>query len=256
MKKYLFLLLCLMLLPAGLPAADRPVVRFDQGHGQAFRIDQQGSLHLTDFARLLLDLGAVAETGKAPLDRVLADQPRALVLSGVFQPLSAEELDAVVRFVEQGGRLAVMLHIAPPVGSLLHRLGVNFSNGVVREQEGVLGGDALNFRVTRLAKHPLFTGVDAFNLYGGWALNPADDRSRIIARTGPRAWVDLNGDRRLSRGDAMQSFAVVVTGRRGKGEFVIFADDAIFQNRFLAGNRHLAENLARWLLGLPTGPSA
>jgi hypothetical protein len=41
---------------------------------------------------------------------------------------------------------------------------------------------------------------------------------------------------------------VVVTGELGAGRFIIFGDDAVFQNRFLdRQNRQLAKNLARWL---------
>ncbi len=246
------LVLCLLLVPLSLPAAQKPVVWFDQAHGQAFRIDRQGPLHLTDFARLLIEQGSIAETSRQPLDSGMLDQARALVLSGAFRPYSESEIEAVTGFLRRGGRLVVMLHIAPPVGNLLHRLGVDFSNGVIREQERILGGDPLNFQVVDLADHPVLAGLRRFNIYGGWALTSTGPGCRVIARTGPRAWVDLDRNRRLSRGDAMQRFGVAVAGNLGKGRFVVFADDAIFQNRFLPENRRLAVNLARWLLGKPT----
>jgi hypothetical protein len=38
----------------------------------------------------------------------------------------------------------------------------------------------------------------------------------------------------------------------GKGRYIIFGDDALFQNRFLVGeNLFLAGNLVAWLLGSP-----
>jgi len=41
---------------------------------------------------------------------------------------------------------------------------------------------------------------------------------------------------------------VAVAGRSGKGRFVVFGDDAIFQNKFLTGdNLVLGRNLASWL---------
>jgi hypothetical protein len=44
------------------------------------------------------------------------------------------------------------------------------------------------------------------------------------------------------------SFGVVVSGDLGNGRFIVFGDDAIFQNKFLDNsNRQLAKNLARWL---------
>lgn len=78
-------------------------------------------------------------------------------------------------------------------------------------------------------------------------MNTAPD-AHIIASTSPRGWIDFNGDNKLSNGDVVQAFGVVVSGETGAGRFVVFADDAIFQNRFLdASNRQLARNLARWL---------
>jgi hypothetical protein len=58
----------------------------------------------------------------------------------------------------------------------------------------------------------------------------------------------MDGDMKLSKGDIVQSFGVVVQGTHGAGRFVVFGDDAIFQNKFLdASNKQLARNLARWL---------
>ena len=71
--------------------------------------------------------------------------------------------------------------------------------------------------------------------------------SRIVASTSSKGWVDLNGDKKLSKGDVVQAFGVVAVGESGAGRFVVFGDDAIFQNRFLdESNRQLAINLARW----------
>ena len=93
----------------------------------------------------------------------------------------------------------------------------------------------------------LFSGINSFSAYGVWALKPGASSS-AIARTSPEAWVDLKGDNIFSEGDAVGAFAVVVMGTLGKGDFVVFGDDAIFQNRFLDdNNRKLAINLGTWL---------
>lgn len=141
-----------------------------------------------------------------------------------------------------------MLHIGAPVAELLHRLEVDVSNGVVREREGVIKGESLNFYVTRLASHDLNKGLKQFNLYGGWALLNIGANAAIIAETSPTSWVDLNGDKKFSAGDAVQSFGVAVAGSIGKGKFVVFGDDAIFQNKFLDEvNILLGKNLVEWL---------
>ena len=62
------------------------------------------------------------------------------------------------------------------------------------------------------------------------------------------AWIDLNGDGKFNETDARQSFGVVIAGALGKGSYVIFGDDAIFQNKFLdQENMPLGKNLADWM---------
>ena len=88
-----------------------------------------------------------------------------------------------------------------------------------------------------------------FSAYGCWALDPGRSGTSI-AQTSPDAWVDLNGDKVLSKGDVSQVFTVAVSGTLGIGSFDLFGDDAIFQNRHLdENNRRLAANLAGWMAG-------
>lgn len=248
-------LLAGLLLPGAGRAADQPVVWVDQGHGQVFQIDREGPLQLTALAQLLARQGLVVKTSRQRLDPQHLQGVSALLISGAFQPYTAAEIEAIHSFVAAGGKLAIMLHIAPPLDALLASFGVAYSNGVIRDPDQALGGEPLNFAVTRLAPHPLTRGVKRIELYGVWALTNMDDRARIIARTSPHSWVDLNGDRRLGQGDAVQSFGVLVAGQLGKGGFAIFGDDALFQNRFIDGNHRLAVNLAHWLAGREHHPA-
>jgi len=245
----LALLLLALLLPAG-ALADSPVVLFDQGHGQMFFVGQEGPLQLSGLAGLFRQAGCEVRTSQGPLDDAALAGVTALVSSGPFAPFAAEEADAIGRFVERGGRLAVLLHIGPPVAGLLGQLGVSHSNGVIREQRDVLHDQPLDFWVSDLEPHPLFAGIERFALFGGWALINDGDGARVIARTGPSAWVDLDRDEKPGPEDAVQAFGVAVAGERGKGGFVVFGDDAIFQNRYLEEyNGALGRNLVRWLSG-------
>jgi hypothetical protein len=229
-------------------AESPPVVLVDEAHGQKFLIDADGSLDLSKLAAAFRAAGATVEPSKAPLTNERLAHVDGLVVSGAFAPFSAAEIDAVMRFVEHGGRLAVMLHIPFPLTPLLRRLHVDFSNGVIREREHVRGNEPMDFQVTALSPHPLTRQVDAFAVFGAWALMNEDSHAAIIARTSPSAWVDLNGNNRLDATDAVQAFGVAVAGDAGHGQFVVFGDDAIFQNQFLEkGNAVLARNLACWL---------
>ncbi|MDH4100566.1 MAG: DUF4350 domain-containing protein [Nitrospirota bacterium] len=229
-------------------AADKPVVLFDQGHGQLFFADRGDSLDLSNLASLFEGEGFVVRIGKEPFNEKLLSGVDAVVISGPFRPLAPAEVDAVRTFLYRGGSLSIMLHIGQPLADLLQGLEIAFSNGVIHEQDGIIDGEPINFAVSYLKPHDLTKGLEGFNLYGGWALINTDDNSEIIAETGQAAWVDLNGDKKLSPGDAVQAFGVAIAGGFGQGRFVVFGDDAIFQNRFLEGpNVLLANNLVKWL---------
>jgi hypothetical protein len=225
-----------------------PTVLFDEAHGQRFLIGQQGRLDLSSLSALFQFEGLAVKTNPEEInDRTLASAD-ALVISGPFAPLTPTEIDATLRFLDRGGRLCVMLHIPPPAAELLKRLDVVVSNGVIRERQNVIGTDPLNFRLTKLTPHELTKNLDGFDAFGVWALLNEGDNVAILAQTSPEAFVDLNGNQTLDVGDAVQSFGVAVTGTFGKGRFVVFGDDAIFQNQFLTGsNVVLATNLAKWL---------
>jgi len=229
-------------------AGPSPVVLVDEAHGEKFLIAGQGKLDLSKLAAAFRAVGATLEANQQPLTDERLAHVDALVVSGAFAPFTATEVEAVMHFLDRGGRLAVMLHIPFPLTQLLRRLHVDFSNGVIREREHVIGGEPINFSVTALSPHALTHKVDRFSAFGVWALMNETNDAVIIARTGPHAWVDLNGNRQLDKGDAVQSFGVVVTGPVGQGQFVVFGDDAMFQNQFLTkGNAVLARNLACWL---------
>jgi hypothetical protein len=243
----LVLLCCWLTVPT--PGLAAPVVLFDQGHGQPFRVDGDGPYDLSALGACFAAAGYEIRVATGPLaDEELAGVT-ALVISGAFQPLSEDELATLRRFLANGGGVAVMLHIAPPVAGLLGALQVEYANGILHESHHTIAGNPQQFRVRALAEHPLTAGLEEFALYGGWALRGAAAEVESLAWTSPQAWVDLDRNRQAGPADAIGSFGVMVAGAIGHGRFVVFGDDALFQNRFLdASNRRLAANLAGWLL--------
>lgn len=222
-------------------------ILFDQGHGQAFTIEQEGPLQLGEFSKILSSENLNVQSTDSELTGEKLRDYSGLIISGPFKPLSSSEIDAIKEYIAEGGRVAIMLHIAQPLWSLLDDLGVDVANGVLRESIGTIENKPTHFTVTDFSSHSLTRDLTQFSLYGGWPLRPATHNTQVIARSSSQAWVDLNRDDILNQGDAVQHFAVIVSGKMGKGEFLIFADDAIFQNRFLdQDNRSLASNLARW----------
>lgn len=242
------LLAAIFMLVAAGPVSAAPLMLFDQGHDQRFLIEQDGPLHLSQLAALMQEAGFNVRSTNLPLTEKSLAGVDVLVISGAFTGLSKPETEAVLAYLARGGRLALMLHIPQPVADLLHGLDVDFTNYVLSEQENLVDNDPRNFRVTNLASHPLFAAIDHFSLYGGWALINMGSKAGIIASTSAKGWVDLNGDGKLSKGDVVQAFGVLAEGTSGAGRFLVFGDDAIFQNKFLdQQNRHLARNLAKWL---------
>jgi len=233
--------------PAG-GAIAAPVVLIDQSHDQRFVIEEEGPLHLSGFAAILKKEGFSVKISTEAFTDDLLKGVDAVVISGPFKNIESHEVAVLLRFLERGGRLAAMLHIGSPFADLLRRLEVDFTNYVLSEQENIIDNDPRNFQIKALQTNPLFAGMDHFSLYGGWALMNTAPTSSLVASTSSKSWVDLNGDKKLSKGDVVQSFGVVAVGEFGAGRFVVFGDDAIFQNRFLdESNRQLAINLDRWL---------
>lgn len=247
MKWSIFLLFFgLLVFPQTLLATS--VALFDEGHGQLFLAKGERPLDLSSLAKVFAANGFEVRTSSQPLDALQLAGVDVLVSSGAFRPYTPEEISAVKTFVEQGGGLAVMLHVAPPLAELMHAFEVDFTNYTLREKNDVIADNPQNFRVRDLGAHPLNEGLQDFSIYGAWALRGTVPAVEIVARTSAHGWVDLNYDKQLNTGDAVQPFGVAVAGTLGQGRFAVFGDDALFQNRYLEGNnRLLAGNLARWL---------
>ena len=231
----------------------RPKAIFDQGHGQKFLIEEGGPLHLSDLSEMLHDARFLVRAHTQRFSDATLANADVLIISGAFTPFTSSETESIVRFVQKGGTLCVMLHIGQPVAGLLGKFNVLTSHGVIREKESLINDADKDFFVTRFTSHPLMEGLDRFAVHGGWALH-VTDRHRAekygseIAHTSQKAWIDLNRDGTLNGPDAQQSFGVVVAGTFGKGKFAFFGDDAIFQNSFLRKyNRLISQNLVSWL---------
>ena len=234
--------------------AAQKTVLFDESHGQRFLVEQKGPLDLSELSKIFQNEGLHIETNKGKITNEVLAKADALVISGAFLPVTPPEIEAIIRFVEKGGRLCIMLHIGSPVADLLHKLNVYISQGVVHEQNNQIHNNGLDFYVTELKPHEIMRGVKRFSVWGGWALLNTKENSEIIARTSTQAWIDLNRNHQLDKGDAMRSFGLVIAGKLGFGQFVVFGDDAMFQNQFLTKeNVLLGRNLARWLQGEKTG---
>lgn len=251
MKLIVSLLLAAMLSLPCVPAAhaEEPVtVIFDQGHGQRFLFNRKGELQLFEMSRLFHQAGYKMMIAPGRATPNMLSYADVFVISGPFVPYTVEEADALYDFVNRGGRIAIMLHIPSPLKEVLDRFGVSTSRGVIKEREGVIEGNPSDFVVSKLAGHPLLKGLDGFSAYGVWGVGAEGDNVSVIASTSDESWEDLNADDVPGPGERGGPFGVVVAGTIGKGRFVVFGDDAIFQNKFLTmSNLFLGVNLVKWL---------
>jgi len=256
MKRICWMILITLLLGLGLSAPDlsaaapQPVLLFDQGHGQAFVIEQGGDLQLSGLARLFREGGFEVKSSRQTITPELLAGVNGLVISGPFTAFTAAEAATIKKFVERGGRVTVMIHITPPLLYTLGEFGIASTNGPINETKNVLGGGGKDFSVTRLKPHPITKGLKKFSAYGAWGLNTERGNAKIIARTGPKSWVDLNKNGKFEPRDGQGEFGVIIAGTLGKGGFAVFGDDAIFQNKFLKDdNLMLGKNLVEWMRG-------
>ncbi|WP_426415058.1 DUF4350 domain-containing protein [Aestuariirhabdus sp. LZHN29] len=239
-------------------SAAAATVLVDEGHGQRFSVNRQGELQLSGLAALIEGAGHRVQTHYRQLNDADLAGVDGLIISGAFSSYTQQEIKAIRQFAHGGGRVAILIHVGPLNGPLLAGLGVMVSNSVLFDMENSVGQNGLDFSARKLDPHPLFEGLDSFNLYGAWALNASAVTATNIAFTGEQAWIDLEG-RRLPENNPVGSWAVAVSVGMGLGEVVVFGDDAIFQNRFLKeNNRRLASNLVTWLVGgkLPPAQTA
>ncbi len=245
LSKYL-LGFCFLLITGSAYAS--PSVLFDQGHRQAFLVENSGELDLSRLVDLFREEGVEVTATAEPLSQESLSAVDALVISGPFAPLGKNEVAAVVDFVRRGGKLSLMLHIAQPLAPLMMDLGVMYSKGVIREQVNGVDEKMTDFFAATSGSHSIVDGLDRFALFGAWGVAGRRDDVKEFAATGEHGWIDLNKDGMLSPGDAMQKLSVAVSGNIGQGEFLVFGDDAIFQNRFLENeNEQLARNLVHWI---------
>jgi len=228
--------------------AAETVVLFDQGHGQRFLIQEKGALDLSVLADIFREQQAEVRSSAGRLTAETLAPVDVLVVAGPFVPLSREESAAIMKFLEDGGSLVVLVHIAEPLKPLFGPLGVGIAVLPVYEQKDIIGNQPRDFRVTELAPHPLTENLESFSMYGAWPLLNTVANIEVVASTSETAWIDLDRDGVPGGKDPIQAFPLVLSGKTGRGRFVVFGDDAIFQNRFMDDhNTRLAKNLSAWL---------
>jgi len=242
------ILICSLFLLSLSGSAVSAEVYFDTSHRVIFHPSSEQHLGLKKFVSLFSEGGNNVEIGDYPLGILDTGAVDVLVLPGSMVPYSEEEIAFIEKFVNKGGRLLVLLHIAPPLARLTERFGIILSNAVISENENLIDGKSQDFLAKDIASHELTKGVSGIALYGSWGLL-AEGPGKVIASTSENAFADFNRNRRLDRGEPKVKMGVVAVSNYGKGKVVVVADDAPLANAFLdiGDNRKFAKNIVSWL---------
>lgn len=224
-------------------------VIFDESHMQAFVISKEGELQLSNLAKVFKEEGLLVSSNKEPITKNILKNIESIVISGPFKEITKDEIEELYNFVNNGGNLIVMLHISPPAIQLFEKFGVTITKGSISEMVNLIYPDKnLDFEVKNFSYSKLFNDITKFSVYGSWGLISIDKNVNIIAKTSEKSWIDLNRNGTFDENEPKGPFGIIAKGRVGNGNFIFFADDAIFQNKFLKDeNLTLAKNLAKLL---------
>ncbi len=240
--------------PAAKKAAPRAAAHtvFDFSHAEIFSPVANGELDYTSFHEMIKASGVTTTVNTDTITSKRLSGVKTYVIAGPAMGFTEQEGTALRNFVNNGGNLLILAHIAPPVAPITNMFGILISNFVVGEQTNTIDGRAQDFFVTKFSEHPVTSGVEKVAVYGSWGLMAepkAGSSTALVASTSDKAFADLNRNRALNEGEPVQEFGIIATGGLGKGKVVVVADDAPFTNKFLgqADNRKLAANIIGWL---------
>ena len=246
MKKILFISSLFFLSLSG--SAISSEIYFDTSHRVIFHPSSEQHLGLKKFVSLFSEKGNHVEIGDASLGTLGRGTVDVLVIPGSMVPYSQEEIAFIEKFVKDGGKLLVLLHIAPPLARLTEKFGIILSNAVISETKNLINGKSQDFFAKDIASHELTKGISKIALYGTWGIF-AEGAGKVIASTSENAYADFNRNRRLDHGEPKGKMGVVAVSSYGKGKVLVVADDAPLANAFLdvGDNRIFANNIVSWL---------
>lgn len=201
---------------------------------------------------------SLAESGQIP------DNTTALVIAGPRTRLLEGEVEAIEKYIEDGGNLLWLMDPDPLHGlePVAERLGVERQPGVIVDPASqLLAGDPTAVVATRYGSHPIvrnFADTTVFPRAASLRLNlPEGWKSRVLLDTRPSAWSEVGtveGEIQLDAGEDIPgplSFGVALTREREDGEqrVVVIGDGDFLSNSVIAngGNLELGMSIANWL---------
>jgi len=209
---------------------------------------------------------------------VVPQNAAALVIASPLLDYLPGEVDAIQKFISQGGNLLWLaepdsLHMLQPIADFL---GLQFLNGTIVDPNTQLLGiqDPRFAIVSEYPQHPLtqnFSGVTLFPQARGIALKPTDDwQYTVLLQTQPRAWSEagkLEGQIQFDANKDLPgpiNIAVAMTRNitrsaentddetavKKQQRLLVVGDGDFLSNTYLGngGNLKLGLNMVNWLV--------
>lgn len=255
---------------------DKPkVVYFTTGHGEHEPNAFQESGYSRAIRVLEREFYEVKTINLTTITDTLPSDMAALVIAGPRQPLIPEELDRVFTYLDEGGRVLLMIDPDPgfDIAGLNERLqnwGVRYRNDLVVDPPSSFLGDIVSPLVNRYTFHTITKSLAGLTTFFPTSrsieeIDPTPEGKTVtpLIRTSPNSWGETNLQSLQVRYDEGQdtrgplNLAVVVQMTGGeeekRGRLVVVGDSDFPSNALLNsvagafGNAELLSNMINWL---------
>lgn len=184
-----------------------------------------------------------------------------LVLASFENLYNSDEVDAIKKFVENGGGLLLMADVESENNSVSKAFDVLFFSDRAAIADGKaekIANENHMFYVDDIRSHEITKDINRIALIGGIPL--VDYKSgQVLIRTGENSWIDREGDGFGKKGSEEEQgpLDILLAMEKGKGRAVFFGGAMSFWNSAVLQseqeNLDLFENSIEWL-GEPGGP--
>lgn len=186
-----------------------------------------------------------------------------LILASFEKSYSPEEVEAVKKFVENGGGLFMWADAEYPNNNVSREFDVLFCSETVMiadQNAKKYTADNHQFYITDIASHPITKNVDQIALNGGIPITTYES-GKVLAETSSHSWadrVDFKGFGSQDSNEDTGPFPICLAIENiGRGRAVFFGGAISFWNAVLfeadQQNLELVRNAVEWL-GEPGGP--
>jgi hypothetical protein len=236
----------------------RPRVLFDEAHDERNTLSWQRALTIEPQHPDWVYFGALTEALEdeftfhrnpdAPLSLDFLRGYDGLVVAAPNRALNAAELEAVNRYVMEGGGLLVLgdCGLDHPVNSLTSDYNITFDSRCIFDSAAEFQGD---FEIDRFTDHQAVKDVPHMMTNWGGSLT-ARASAVPLAMTGEDIWQDRNWNTKRDPGEPTGPFTVAAASAAGQGRVAAVADNAFQDDAFeWRSNDMIMRSLLRWVTG-------